>query len=113
LNTPYGLSYKPDGTLLIADSGNNVGRALSPSGTIHTVAGTGPAGYSGDLGPAIYAGLNNPVDVLADSNGGYLIADFYNRRVRYVDSGRTITTFAGNNQNGSYGDGLPAVLASI
>ena len=110
LNTPDGLLYKSDGTLLIADSGNNVIRAVSPSGTITTVAGTGSAGYSGDRGPAIYAGLNTPVELLADSGGGYWIADFYNRRVRYVNSSGTIFTFAGNSQNGSYGDGLPAVL---
>src|SRR5207249_9387697 len=94
LTTPYGLAYKPDGTLLIADSGNNVIRAVSPSGTITTVAGTGSAGYSGDFWPAIYAGLNTPVELLADSGGGYWIADFYNRRVRYVNSSGTIFTFA-------------------
>ena len=44
LNQPYWLGFDSAGDLLIDDLGNNAIRAVSPTGTITTVAGTGTAG---------------------------------------------------------------------
>ena len=64
--------------------------ALSPTGAnaatnnIFTVAGTGTAGFSGDGAAGTAAQLNNPTGVAATADGGFLIADPGNRRVRRV-----------------------------
>lgn len=70
-------------------------------GSIVTVAGTGQAGYGGDGGPAISAGLNHPMDVVMTDDDKLLIADFDNNRIRQIDlSVGTITTLAGTGEVG-------------
>jgi hypothetical protein len=62
------------------------------------VAGTGTAGFSGDGGPAASARLNLPTDVEPTADGGFLVADLGNRRVRKVSAGGTIATIAGTGE---------------
>ena len=113
LSGPYGVALTPDGGFLIADTGNQRIRKVSPSGTITTVAGTGTAGFSGDGGAATAAGLNTPTGVAATSDGGFLVADFENNRIRGVDAEGMITTVAGNGSTAHSGDEGPAVGAGI
>lgn len=94
LNFPAGLTMDPRGNLYVADSNNNVIRMIDENGTIHTVAGTGTAGLSGDGGPATRARLVLPAG-LAFAHGMLYIADQQNDRVRRVDHSGTITTIAG------------------
>lgn len=82
LTSPAGLIFAADGTLLIADTGANVIRSLSTSGTLTAIAGTGTAGFSGDGGPALSAQLNAPAAVALGPNGSILIADSGNNRIR-------------------------------
>ncbi len=58
-------------SLIIADTGNNVIREVSPSGIITTVAGNYSSAlfYSGDGGPATAAGLNFPQGVVQGKDG--------------------------------------------
>jgi hypothetical protein len=86
LNNEGGIAIDANGNLFIADSGNNVIREVSTSGTITTVAGNGQVGYSGDGGPATSATLNNPTGVTVSNTGGLLIADTYNNVVRAVST---------------------------
>jgi hypothetical protein len=61
LHGPYGIFADPRLGLLIADSENNVVRQVDSTGTIHTIAGTGRRGLSGDGGPATaVVGDQNP-----------------------------------------------------
>src|SRR5262249_52290824 len=77
----------PDGGLLISDTGNNRVRRVSPTGTVTTVAGTGGwGGFSGDGGLATLAQLRGPSGLAVTTNGGFLIADTSNHRVRLVDA---------------------------
>lgn len=69
--------------------------SLLAQGTITTVVGNGSATYSGDKGPAIDAGLNNPSGVALDAAGNLYIADQVNFAIRKVDKSGTITTVAG------------------
>ena len=55
-----GLAVDGAGNLYIPDIANHRIRKVGASGIISTVAGNGIAGFSGDGGPAITAGLNNP-----------------------------------------------------
>src|SRR5262245_41709656 len=48
LNFPAGLATDHRGDVYISDMNNNVIRMVDPNGVIHTVAGTGVAGYRGD-----------------------------------------------------------------
>jgi hypothetical protein len=93
LGTPFGVAATADGGFLIADTFNHRVRRVSPDGTITTVAGT-TRGFSGDGGPAIAAQLDGPLGVAATADGGFLIADQNNYRVRRVSPGGTITTVA-------------------
>ena len=95
LDNPARVTVDGAGNLLIADAGNNRVRVVAAAagtfygvpmtaGKIYTVAGKGTAGFSGDGGRAVKAGLNRPVDAVADSSGDLLISDSGNGRVRMV-----------------------------
>jgi sugar lactone lactonase YvrE len=113
ISDPSGVSVDSSGNIYISDSGNNVIRKVDTAGIIHTVAGNGTAGFSGDGGPATSASLNYPWSVVADSSGNFFISDLDNRRVRKVDSMGTIKTYAGNGNYGNTGSGGPATAAGI
>lgn len=113
LAQPEGLAVDSSGNLYIADAANHRVRLVTPAGVISTVAGNGHPGFSGDNGPAAAAQLNQPYDVALDSSGNLYIADYGNQRVRRIGSDGNITTVAGNGQNGSNGDGGPAVSALL
>ncbi len=111
LNTPTGVAVTADGGYLIADANNNRIRRVSPGGTMTTVAGT-TSGLSGDGGPATAAQLNQPQAVAPTPDGGFLVADFSNNRIRRVSPGGTMTTAAGTTA-GLAGDGGPATAAQL
>ena len=75
LTDPDGVAVGPDGSIYIADSGNNRIRRVGPDGIITTVAGNGNSGYSGDGGPATSASLATPDGVAVGPDGSIYIAD--------------------------------------
>ena len=117
INQPSGLALDASNNLYFADTGNNVVRMVNSSGNIHTIAGNGTAGFSGDGGAATSASLNSPHGLAFDTNGNLYIADDLNNRVRIV-SGLgthtvTINTYAGDGNPGVAGDGGLATKAAI
>src|SRR5262249_1103648 len=61
LNGPRGLALGTSGDLYVADTGSSEIRKIAAvDGKISLVAGTGTPGFSGDLGPATAAMLNQP-----------------------------------------------------
>ncbi|HEX6657591.1 MAG TPA: hypothetical protein VF065_05890, partial [Ilumatobacter sp.] len=113
LSAPFAVAPTADGGFLIIDVGNQRIRRVAPDGTISTVAGTGVAGYSGDGGPATAAQLNSPHNLVALADGGFLVADSTNERVRHVAPDGTISTLIGDGVRGYSGDGGPAAAARI
>ena len=121
--SPTGLAVGPDGSIYIADTGNNRVRKVDPKGIITTVAGDGwrnqtpgivrKGRFTGDGGPAIKASLNMPFGVALGLDGSLYIADSGNDRVRKVDRARIITTVAGSGKLENLGDGGPAIKASL
>lgn len=66
------------------------------SWVIHTLAGTGDPGYSGDGGLCTRAALNEPKGLAIDSFGNVVIADSENHVIRKVDRATgVISTVAG------------------
>jgi len=113
INAPRAVAALPDGGFLIPDANNHRIRRVWPDGTITTVAGTGVQGFSGDGGAATSAQLSIPFFVAPTADGGYLIDDVGNQRIRRVSASGTITTVAGTGVAGYSGDGGPATSASI
>ena len=110
---PSGVAVDKAGNVYVAFSGNNIIRKVSTTGVISTVAGTGTAGYNGDIIPATSAKLNYPADVFVDTSGNIYIADEDNYRVRKIDASGIIHTVAGNGVYGYANIGGPATAASI
>jgi sugar lactone lactonase YvrE len=113
VNQPSGLAIDSSGNVFFADVNNQRIREIDTFGNIHTVAGNGHAGFSGDGGLAALASLNSPQSVLADSRGDLYIADTLNLRVRKVGTTGKITTFAGSGLGGCTGDGGLATSARM
>lgn len=114
LATPIALCIDTNGNLYIADTGNNRIREVA-AGTIHTVAGNGQQGFSGDGGAATAATLDTPAGVAVDSSLNVYIGDTHNQRVRMVSAASgIITTIAGTGTKGFTADGteLSSELAS-
>jgi len=114
LYNPAGLAVDAGGNLYIADTYNSVIRMVAAAtGIITTVAGSA-AGYTGDGGPATWAGLKMPTGVAVDSAGNMFIADQGHNAIRKVTAATgIITTVAGNGVPGYSGDGGPAALAQL
>ena len=111
LNSPQGVAVGSDGTLYIADTGNQRVRAVS-SGLITTYAGNGSVGFAGDGGPARNAAFRWPNALAIDASGALLISDAGNQRVRRISSG-LIETIVGNGTQGFAGDGGAATSAEL
>jgi len=112
---PTGIAVGPDGSLYIADSGNQRIRRIGPDGIITTVTGNGTSGFSGDGGPATQAQLWSPQDVALGPDGSLYIGETFNHRVRRVAPDGAITTVAGSTNAGwgNSGDGGPATQAML
>src|SRR5215208_642725 len=98
--TAYDVALDHKGNIYICDLENQRIRKVDRDGIIHTVAGSGKKGYSGDGGPATKAALKDPWGVAVDREGNVYIADHHNRVVRKVDPEGTITTIAGTGEAG-------------
>ena len=113
-NGPVGSSGRSRPELCTsADTQNQRVRAVAPGGTIATVAGTGVAGFNGEIVSPRAAQLNRPQGVAADALGNWYVADTANNRVRKVQPGGNLFTIAGNGNASYFGDGGPAVKASV
>ncbi|MDQ5820728.1 MAG: hypothetical protein M3540_04730 [Actinomycetota bacterium] len=113
VNHPRGIAFLRDGSFVFAEPFNNTVRRVSPDGTISTPVGTGVGGFSGDGGSATLAQLNFVHGAAAMPDGGYVLADMLNNRIRRVWPNATITTVAGNGLETFSGDGGPAVQAAL
>jgi sugar lactone lactonase YvrE len=78
LNDPQGITVGANGTVYFADQANNRIRAVSPGGTITTVAGNGQGLTSVDLPesgmPAVSAAVPEPTAVTIGPDGSLYVA---------------------------------------
>ena len=79
---------------------------MTPAGKIHTVAGSGKPGLSGDGGPALQAQMNGPKHLSCDKDDSVLIADTETHTIRrYTPKDGKIHRVAGNGKKGADGVG--------
>ena len=110
---PNAMTGDSAGNVYIADSNNNrIREVFKVSGVINTIAGSGEETIAGDGYPATSATLSVPYVAAVLPNGGTLISDTYNSRLRIVDVYGGISTFAGTTY-GFGGDNGPAFSAQM
>ena len=81
---PTGLAAATDGTVFVADTGNHRIRAISTTGTITTLVGTGEDSFTdGDSSAVRFSG---PQGLAIDDDGLLYVADTGNNRIRVVDT---------------------------
>src|SRR3954454_1898212 len=121
---PTALAVEPDGGFLIAECQSDVVRRVDPDGRISVVAGHGDYSiyssafhFRGDGGPAVGATLACPRDVAVQSDGGVLITDSANSRVRRVGTDGVISTIAGSRtseaNHGKVRNNVPATESAV
>ncbi|MCI0339757.1 MAG: hypothetical protein L0216_01180, partial [Planctomycetales bacterium] len=118
LSWPMAVSLDAQtGDLYIADFFRSRIRRVDSSGVITNYAGSGTFGFSGDTGAATSANLAWPEGVSVNRINATTIetyiADTFNHRIRRVDNGGTITTYAGTGTAGWNGDGLAPTATQI
>jgi len=123
---PAGVAVAPNGTLVVADTGDHTVRAVNPkTGIVSLLVGTGSAASSPPNGvPASQAALDTPVAVTYDASGDLAVADRGLDAVVFVPAtsgthfGIAMTagdvyTIAGTGTSGYSGDGGPAAKAAV
>jgi sugar lactone lactonase YvrE len=115
LSYPTKVIADNQGNLYIADMGNHRIRKMTADGNIHTVAGNGIQGFSGNEGPAIQARLDSPMSIAIDNSNNLFISDYGNNRIRVVSAhtDTIIHAMAGTGTADFSGDGGLAILADI
>lgn len=81
LNFPMGVAVDAAGNVLIADTYNHTVRILSPDQQVRTIAGNNTAGFADGSGTILF---DRPTDVAIRPDGGILVADSDNQRIRLL-----------------------------
>jgi DNA-binding beta-propeller fold protein YncE len=102
--SPHGVAVSPSGLVAVAEAENHTIRLVVPDGeggfTVSTLAGA-PGEEGMRDGPAEEALFHSPHAVAWTEQGGLLVADIGNRRIRLVEDGR-VRTVAGSGEGGSH-----------
>ncbi|MDQ3820936.1 MAG: hypothetical protein M3362_25075, partial [Acidobacteriota bacterium] len=99
-DTPCGIAVDVDGTLIVADTGNNRLRRVRPDGAVTTIAG---GGIRGSRDGAIEdSTFNEPAAVAVDDEGTIYVADAGGPAIRVCSLGLwpSVTTLAGRADSG-------------
>jgi sugar lactone lactonase YvrE len=92
LYSPSGVAFDPAGNLYIGDTQNNRVRKVV-QGTINTIFGNGVGKYTSDDVAANVSGLYGPYSVLVGPTGALYVSDYFDHRIRFVDSQAVLLTY--------------------
>src|SRR5690242_7045946 len=107
-----GVTTTADGSVYITDwLGKDKVRRVDRFGNITVVAGGGDDPNDGVL--ATKAQLTLPQNIAFTPDGGFVIGQQQDYRLRYVGPDQIINTIAGTGERGFSGDGGPARAAHI
>ena len=116
IHDPYMVAIY-GGNVYFTDFGNNKVREVTTDGVIHTVAGTGTGGDTGDGGLATAAEIDGPIGLAFNALGDLFIANYDDSTVREVTTDGNIHTVAGSHDAFEYGsskgDGGPGSAAGF
>jgi sugar lactone lactonase YvrE len=111
---PFAVDFDAAGNMYIAELEGGRVLHVTPDGQLTRLAGRREKGDAGDGGAALEAVFNGMHHLLLGPDGGLLVADTWNRRVRRIDlDAGTIDAWAGTGQDGIGGDGGPALDATF
>ena len=105
-----GIWADPDGTVFWCDCSGRVRRYDGETGIVTTVLG-GTSIHDGE--PAENAFLCAPTGIDVGPDGHIYFADFFNQRIRAIDTAGVIRTVAGNGARAYGGDGGPGPEAYL
>jgi streptogramin lyase len=96
-----GVAVGADGTVYVADLGNDRVRAIDPvTGVVSTLAGTGEEGFAD--GPGNDAKFAAPYSVAVGTDGTLYVADSHNFKIRAINpTNGVVSTLAGSGLVGS------------
>lgn len=100
-DTPCGVAVAPDGSLLVADTGNHRIRRVEPDGRVTTIAGQdSPDGSQGDI--------EEPVAMAIRDRNSFYVADYGRSRIHLVTTGGSpsVATIAGGDLPGLRDGGM-------
>lgn len=102
---PLAVSVDGSGNVYVADFFNATIRKIDLSGTVSTLAGlAGMLGFTDGTGAA--ARFNQPYGLTVDGSGNLFVADTYNRAIRKVTPGGSVTTLNGPQTRFYYPQGI-------
>lgn len=109
---PHNIAVSEGDDILVADTANHAVRYIGgESRKVTTLLGNGGADFYGDGEAAIRARCSQAYHVAVE-DGGYLLADLGNRRIRRVKNG-IVETIAGNGESAVPKDGAVAAEAPL
>ena len=98
-NKPWGIAVDSEGTVYVAEYGNNLIRKISPAGVVTTLAGSGDEGSDDGTGAnATFKALSG---MTVDSAGNLYVVDNANGLIRKITAEGVVTTLAGSGTFGS------------
>ncbi|HAN30864.1 MAG TPA: hypothetical protein DCQ06_04645 [Myxococcales bacterium] len=108
-NVPSGLVRDSAGNLFVADTTNHQIRKIDSSGNVTTFAGGPLAGQINGTGQS--ASFNGPRGLSIDDQDNLYVADTGNHLVRKITPAGVVTTVAGSNSPGGFGQPLQGGFA--
>ena len=99
---PFGVAVDGQGTVYVADYGNDRIRKISPAGVVSTLAGSGVHGSADGSGNE--AQFMGPHSITLDAQGTLYVTDALGSRIRKVTLAGVVSTVAGTGEEG-YVDG--------
>ena len=112
IDTPEGVTADQAGNVYLTDTAHNRVIQVDTAGNIHTIAGTGTAGFSNG-GDGALPQVYNPSGLALDGSANLYIADTQNQCVRMLTPEGVMSTVAGTGVSGFGGDGGPAANAEL